>query len=83
MNTMKKLALLGSILSIGAVYGMDSQVVEVDEEMERTPLHMAARHGHTEICRLLIEEEQKRVRICQLLIDQKADVAEGSSVDGK
>ncbi len=51
MNTIKKLALLGAILSIGVVYGMDQRTVEVEEEREL----VAAPRDYTAICRLLIE----------------------------
>ncbi len=57
MNTMKKLALLGSILSIGAAYGMESQVVEVEKKQKESmdALMSAIRSGDAKTVKGLLE----------------------------
>ena len=66
MNTIKKLALLGSILSIGAVYGMDSQTVEVEQERELRALMVfmeTARHGHPGVVRRILAHMDSQVKV--------------------
>ncbi len=62
MNTIKKLALLGSILSIGAAYGMDSQTVDVEvEEVGCSPLLVAPCSEGIETVKLNYVAEIERI----------------------